>query len=102
MIIQQELFSLFASKMLEEVKWQRAFSESMPIRLPNYKCWYSSYFSNQSNCSRGYEKEVGIDISKQNPKDLTEDMMRNATAIINMGCMDDKSCPALFVSKVID
>ena len=47
-------------------------------------------------------KEVGIDISKQKPKDLTEDMMRNATAIINMGCMDDKSCPALFVSKVID
>ena len=47
-------------------------------------------------------KEVGIDISKQKPKDLTEDMMRNATAIINMGCMDDKFCPALFVPKVID
>jgi len=47
-------------------------------------------------------KEVGIDISKQKPKDLTEDMMRNATAIINMGCMDDKFCPALLVSKVID
>ena len=47
-------------------------------------------------------KEVRIDISKQNPKDLTEDMMRNATAIINMECMDDKFCPALFVSKVID
>ncbi len=47
-------------------------------------------------------KEIGIDISKQKPKDLTEDMMRNATSIINMGCMDDKFCPALFVSKVID
>ena len=47
-------------------------------------------------------KEIGIDISKQKPKDLTEDMMRNATAIINMGCMDDKFCPALFVPKVID
>ena len=47
-------------------------------------------------------KEVGIDIGKQKPKDLTEDMMRNATAIINMGCMDDKFCPALFVPKVID
>ena len=46
--------------------------------------------------------EVGIDISKQKPKDLTEDMMRNATAIINMGCMDDKFCPALFIPKVID
>jgi protein-tyrosine-phosphatase len=47
-------------------------------------------------------KEVGIDISKQMPKDLTEDMMRNSTAIINMGCMDDKFCPTLFVPKVID
>jgi protein-tyrosine-phosphatase len=47
-------------------------------------------------------KEAGIDISNQKPKDLTEDMMRNATTIINMDCMDDKSCPALFVPKVID
>ena len=47
-------------------------------------------------------KEVGIDISSQKPKDLTEDMMRNATTIINMGCMDDKYCPALFLPKVID
>ena len=47
-------------------------------------------------------KEVGIDISKQKPKDLTEDMMRNATTIVNMGCMDDKYCPALFIPKVID
>lgn len=47
-------------------------------------------------------KEVGIDISKQKPKDLTEDMMRNATTIVNMGCMDDKFCPVLFVPKVID
>ena len=47
-------------------------------------------------------KEVGIDISKQKPKDLTEDMMRNATTIINMGCIDDNFCPALFVPKVID
>jgi protein-tyrosine-phosphatase len=47
-------------------------------------------------------KEIGIDIGKQKPKDLTEDMMRNTTAIINMGCMDDKFCPALFVPKVID
>ena len=47
-------------------------------------------------------KEVGIDISSQKPKDLTEDMMRNATTIVNMGCMDYKYCPALFLPKVID
>lgn len=47
-------------------------------------------------------KEVGIDINSQKPKDLTEDMMRNATKIVNMGCMDDKYCPAPFIPKVID
>ncbi len=46
--------------------------------------------------------EVGIDISSQKPKDLTEDMMRNATKIVNMGCVDDTFCPALFIPKVID
>ena len=47
-------------------------------------------------------KEVGIDISSQKPKDLTEDMMRNAAKIINMGCMDKDFCPTLFVPKVVD
>ena len=46
--------------------------------------------------------EVGIDISKQKPKDLAEDMMRNSDKIINMGCMDKNFCPTLFIPKVID
>jgi len=46
--------------------------------------------------------EIGIDISKQKPKDLSEDMMRNSDKIINMGCMDNNFCPTLFISKVID
>lgn len=46
--------------------------------------------------------EVGIDISKQKPKELTEEMMKNAIKIINMGCMDKNFCPTLFVPKVID
>lgn len=47
-------------------------------------------------------KEIGIDISKQKPKDLSEDMMRNSDKIINMGCMDKNFCPTLFIPKVID
>jgi arsenate reductase len=46
--------------------------------------------------------EIGIDISKQKPKDLTEDMMRNSDKIVNMGCMDKNFCPTLFIPKVID
>jgi arsenate reductase (thioredoxin) len=46
--------------------------------------------------------EVGIDISKQKSKDLTEDMIRNSAKIINMGCMDKDFCPTLFIPKVIE
>ena len=46
--------------------------------------------------------EIGIDISKQKSKDLTEDMMRNSDKIINMGCMDKNFCPTLFIPKLID
>ncbi len=47
-------------------------------------------------------KEVGLDISNQKPKDMTEDMIKNATKIINMGCMDKNFCPTLFINKVVD
>ena len=47
-------------------------------------------------------KEVGIDISEQKPKEMTEDMIRNATKIINMGCMDKNFCPISFINIVSD
>ena len=46
-------------------------------------------------------KEVGIDISTQKPKELTNDMISQSISI-NMGCIDRKSCPSLFVSNVVD
>ena len=46
--------------------------------------------------------EIGLDISKQKSKELTEDMIRNSDKIINMGCMDKNFCPTLFIPKVID
>ena len=47
-------------------------------------------------------REVGIDISNQKSKDITEDMMRNSAKIVNMGCMDNSFCPTLFIPNVID
>ena len=46
--------------------------------------------------------EVGVDIKQQKPKDITEDMMRNSTKIINMGCIDKSFCPTLFIPNLID
>jgi arsenate reductase (thioredoxin) len=47
-------------------------------------------------------KEVGIDISKQKSKIITEDMIRDAAVRVNMGCMDKESCPALFIHNLIE
>ena len=47
-------------------------------------------------------REVGIDISKQKSKEITEEMMRSSDPIVNMGCMDKNFCPTIFLPKVID
>ena len=47
-------------------------------------------------------KEVGIDISNQKSKEITEDMMRNSEKIVNIGCMDNSFCPTVFIPNVID
>lgn len=47
-------------------------------------------------------KEVGIDISNQKSKEITEDMMRNSFKTVNMGCVDKESCPTLFLPNVLD
>jgi protein-tyrosine-phosphatase len=46
-------------------------------------------------------KEIGIDITKQKPKELTNEMISSSTTV-NMGCIDREFCPALFVKDVID
>jgi len=46
--------------------------------------------------------EVGIDITRQKSKELTEEMMRSSDPIVNMGCMDKSFCPTLFLPNVIE
>ena len=47
-------------------------------------------------------REIGIDISRQHSKDITEAMIRNSANIVNMGCMEKKSCPTLFLYNLVD
>ena len=47
-------------------------------------------------------KEVGLDMTQQSPKTLSNEMIENSSKTINMGCMDKESCPALFVKDVLD
>jgi len=44
--------------------------------------------------------EVGIDISKEFPKPLTDEVVRDADAIITMGCGD--ACPILPGKRYLD
>jgi len=47
-------------------------------------------------------KEIGIDITEQKSKMITDDMIRNSAKAINMGCMDRTECPLLFLNNPID
>ncbi|MGI0072624.1 MAG: arsenate reductase ArsC [Nitrosotalea sp.] len=47
-------------------------------------------------------EEVGIDISKQHPKELSEEIIRSSILNVNMGCMDKTECPAVFLGKYLD
>lgn len=45
-------------------------------------------------------KEVGLDISNESPKKLTEEMGRRADVIVTMGCGD--SCPVYLGKHYVD
>lgn len=47
-------------------------------------------------------KEIGIDMTNQQPKLLSDSMIKNSSKTVNMGCMDKESCPSLFVKDMLD
>ena len=47
-------------------------------------------------------KELGIYISTQKSKVITDEMIRISDYIVNMRCMDKSSCPTLFLPKLIE
>ena len=46
--------------------------------------------------------EIGIDLKNQQPQLLLDSMVENSHKTVNMGCMDEESCPSLFVKDVDD
>jgi len=47
-------------------------------------------------------KEIGIDLSKQKPKVLTNEIISDSILNVNMGCMDKTECPAVFMKHSVD
>ena len=79
--------------MREEVRWPKDFLEICSIYIQGNKCWNETCLTPTLEVM----KEVGIDISNQKSKDITEDMMRNSAYIVNMGGMEKESCPTFFL-----
>jgi arsenate reductase (thioredoxin) len=47
-------------------------------------------------------EEVGVDISNQKSKIITEDMIKSSEKSVNMGCIEKAECPNLFINNVLD
>lgn len=47
-------------------------------------------------------KEIGIDLSKQKPKVLTNEIIKDSILNVNMGCIDKTECPAVFMKNSVD
>ena len=47
-------------------------------------------------------KEIGIDLSKQEPKMLNNEIISDSTLSVNMGCMDKTECPVVFIKNSVD
>ena len=47
-------------------------------------------------------KEIGIDLCKQKPKVLTNEIITKSILSVNMGCMDKTECPAVFMKNSLD
>ena len=47
-------------------------------------------------------KEIGINMVDQQPKLLSDSMIKDSSKTVNMGCMDRESCPSLFVKDILD
>jgi len=47
-------------------------------------------------------KEIGIDITNQKPKLLSNEMLEDSIKTVNMGCIDQETCPSLFVKDLLE
>ena len=47
-------------------------------------------------------EEIGIDMTKQKAKAISENMIRDSYMAVNMGCMTQNICPTSMVPNMID
>ena len=80
--------SLYVFRMQEEVKWLKVSLEKYAPEGYEPISAGTKPTSQVNPVVVQAMNEVEVDIKQQKPKDITEEMMRNSTKIVNMGCMD--------------
>ena len=88
--------------MQEEAKWQKDFLKNMLLMDLKSQSAGTKPVSQINPIVVEAMKEVGIDISKQKSKELTDEMIRDSDNVVNMGCMDKNFCPTIWLPKVIE
>ena len=89
--------------MLEEAKWLRGSSIStMHKKVIVQLVLGLDLFPKSTPLAVQAMSEVGIDISNQKSKMITEEMIKASAKSVNMGCIEKAECPMLFINNVID
>jgi arsenate reductase len=90
--------------MLVEAKWLRVFSMASTHAPSGYRAISAGTRPASQINPMAIEvmKEVGIDISKQKSKVITNDMIKGSVKAVNMDCIDKSECPMLFICNVLD
>ena len=88
--------------MLVEVKWLRLFLENLPQINSTFLVLEQHHPLQLNPIVIQVMNEIGIDMTNQQPKLLSDSMIENSFKTVNMGCMDKESCPSLFVKDVLD
>ena len=89
--------------MQDVVRWQDGFFRDMPTPTRIVASSAGTHPSSNVNpVIVDIMREVGIELGSQKPKLFALDMKSNDTIVVNMGCMYNLACPALFVNNVID
>ena len=83
MMIKQ--FSLYVLKMQEEVRWQKDFLKNMLQKDLKSKVQEQNLSHQINPIVVEAMKEVGIDISKQKSKELTDEMIRDSDTYSEYG-----------------
>jgi arsenate reductase len=93
---QRKRYFVHALRMRTSVKWQRVYLVNTLQKNFEPVSTGTRHRSQIKPLAVEVMGQIGIDIGSQKPKEITGEMMRNATKIIYTGCMYKDFCHTVF------